>query len=94
MMKLHYKLMILVSVGVIVVVGFLSLVNRYQTNAALETQMGSAAADMSATIASIPEIGEYLASENQDDAIQNLVETLRSETRYQYIIVMLSLIHI
>lgn len=87
-MKLHYKLMILVSVGVVVVVGFLSIVNRYQTDAAIETYMGSAAADMSAAISNIPEIGEYLASESQDDTIQNLVEKLRLETRYQYIIVM------
>jgi len=87
-MKLHYKLVILVSIGVIVVVGFLSLVNRYQTDAALETQMGSAAADMSATIANLPDIGQYLASHNQEDAIQDLIETLRVDTRYQYIIVM------
>lgn len=87
-MKLHYKLMILVSIVVMVVVGFISIVNRFQTDASLETQMGNAATDMSAAIAHIPEIEEKLASGDQDGDIQALIELLRSETRYQYIIVM------
>lgn len=87
-MKLHYKLMILAAIGVIVVVGFISIVNRYQMDGFLETQMGSAAADMSATIAHMSEIGRLLASGTKDGSIQSLIEKVRKETRYQYIIVM------
>lgn len=87
-MKLYYKLMILVSIVVMVVVGFISIVNRFQTEASLETQMGHAASDMAAAIAHIPGIEQKLASGEEDGAIQATIELLRSETRYQYIIVM------
>lgn len=87
-MKLQYKTHLMISVVVIVVVLFISFAINNESKAFLQTQMASAAMDMSFTIAKMPEIGEALYHKDRTGTIQTLINPLIKETRYQYIIVM------
>lgn len=87
-MKLYYKIMLVVSGGIIIVVGFITLFVYKQFRESIEAQMGSAAMDMSSTIAGMDEISKALAFKNKDGHIQEIIESLRENTRYQYIIIM------
>lgn len=87
-MKLYYKIGMVVISAIILVIGWITLIVNQQLNASLMTQMGNAALDMSQLVAQLPQIKEGLSQKEQDGQIQELVESLRKETRYQYIIVM------
>lgn len=87
-MKLHYKIMLIVSFMVIGLMLYAAVFVSYETKVILEDQMSDAAGDMSAAIAQMPEIGAMLASKPQNNEIQDIIESLRQDTRYQYIIVM------
>jgi two-component system, CitB family, sensor kinase len=87
-MKLYYKIGIVVISAIILVIGWITLIVNQQLNASLITQMGNAAMDMSHLIAEMPQIKEGLRQKEQDGHIQELVEALRKQTRYQYMIVM------
>ncbi len=87
-MKLHYKIMIVVTTAIILVIGFISLVANHQLKASMELHMGSAASDMAVVIANLPDLGQMLSEEREDGSIQGLIESLRILTRYQYIIIM------
>ncbi|MDF1616277.1 Spo0B domain-containing protein [Petrocella sp. FN5] len=87
-MKLHYKIMIVVTTAIILVIGLISLVANHQLKASMEQHMGSAASDMAVVIAKLPELGQKLSEKREDGSIQRQIERLRVLTRYQYIIIM------
>ncbi len=86
-MKLQYKAFLMISIVMSLVVGLISVVYIYESNASLENQLKSASLDMALTISSMPEIQHALYEKRQDDTIQNLLNPLMASTRYQYIIV-------
>lgn len=87
-MKLQYKIMAYFSAVLIVVIGGLSILVFQHLTSSLETQMGNNAMDLAVTVAAIDDIQRALANKEPYDAVQNYVESFRSKTRFQYIIVM------
>lgn len=87
-MKLHHKIMLNVSLLMVSVIAILSIVVYGQFNASLTTQMEFAAMDLAKSFAAMPQIQNALGEHQSPEDIQTIVEPIRQETRYQYIIVM------
>lgn len=87
-MRLYIKIMILYVLIIAVVVGLISFFVFANMNEAIENQMAGSARDLAVTIASMNKIKEELFNKTGYTEIQNLVESFRKKTRYQYIIVM------
>ncbi len=87
-MKLQHKTFLMLSILMAVIVGLISIVYIYQSNASLENQLKGASLDMAITVSVMPDLIEALSEGKQDDSIQKLLLPLMKTTRYQYIIVM------
>lgn len=87
-MKLHYKILMSVSAMIAFVVAVLAIVVYSQFNATLKAQMEFSAMDMATTFASMGDIQHGLQNGATPEQIQSIVEPIRKNTRYQYIIVM------
>ena len=70
-MKLHFKIMLFFSIGLIVVIGGLSLLIFDHWTDSLETQMGNNAMDIAVTIASIDDVQQALAVTHNYEQVQN-----------------------
>ncbi|WP_105616690.1 ATP-binding protein [Vallitalea okinawensis] len=85
-MKLQYKMtlfFVLILAIVIWTIGFFGLKN-YENS--LEVQMGNNAMDIAVTLASMEKVQEKLADKDYH-AVQEIIEGIRVNTRFQYIIV-------
>ncbi|WP_461204965.1 ATP-binding protein [Clostridium sp. DL1XJH146] len=87
-MKIEYKIALFVTLLLTLVVGSVGFLTSEQIGKTVETQMGNNAMDMARTVASLDTIEEILATTKDYNEIQELVESIRKETRFQYIIVM------
>lgn len=87
-MKLHYKIMITVSLMITIFVIVFGYISFRHIGLSIENQMANSAMDYAKTIASMEDIQRGLADEVSYMEIQELVESYRKETRYQYVIVM------
>ncbi len=87
-MKLEHKLSVFLTILLTIIIGGIGFINFQQVKGSIELQMGNNAMDMAVTIASFDEIGEHLAYNRKHEKIQELVESIRVKTRFQYIIVM------
>ncbi len=87
-LKLQFKIMIFFSVILILVIGVLSILFFRHLTSSLETQMGNNAMDIAVTVASIDDIQEAVAFGKPYEVVQEYIESFRSQTRFQYIIVM------
>jgi two-component system CitB family sensor kinase len=80
--------MLMIAIVIALVIGFISIVINLQLNASIEAQMGNAANDMAIAVAQMTQISEGLHANNKDGSVQTIVESIRVQTRYQYIIIM------
>ncbi len=87
-MKLQTKIILVVSMVIVGVAGAISLVFYNFISNSTEEHMAHGAMDMSSVIANEHEISERLYQKMRDGSIQEIVEEIRSKSRYQYIIVM------
>ncbi|MBC7959283.1 MAG: sensor histidine kinase [Vallitaleaceae bacterium] len=87
-MKLQYKIMGFFSIVIILLIGGISILIFRHLTTSLETQMGNNAMDMAVTVAAIDDIQSALAEQKPYSVVQNYIESFRSKTRFQYIIVM------
>lgn len=76
------------SVMLIIVIGGLSVLIFRNLTSSLETQMGNNAMDIAVTVAAIEEIQAAVALKEPFHVVQDYIESFRSKTRFQYIIVM------
>ena len=88
LLKLQYRLTILISIILFIVIGSIGIVTYYQVQNSVETQMGNNAMDLAVTIASIDIIEETLATSKDYKTVEKTIESFREKTRFQYIIVM------
>lgn len=87
-MKLHYKIALNISLLIMIIVIALSFVVYSQLNAALESQMEYAAMDLAHTISAMSQVQSALEYKSDPQVVQTIIEPIRRNTRYQYIIVM------
>ncbi len=87
-MKLYYKILFVFSILIVGIIALITLTLNAQFNASIETQMSNAALDMAKSIAYREDIAFLLSENDPDHEINGLVETIRQDTKYQYIIVM------
>lgn len=87
-MKLHIKITLFMSIIVTSLIFGLGCLTYFQVNKTIENQMGNNAMDLAKTIASMEIIEKNLSEKNKQGIIQSVVEDIRKETRFQYIIVM------
>ncbi len=87
-MKLQNKIMLVMGLILIVVFGALSFLIGNHMQDTLENQMGNNAMDMAVTVAALDEVKITLAYGLDYQPLQDRIERIKAETRFQYIIVM------
>lgn len=87
-MKLQYKITLFMTIIMVVVIVSTGFLTYKQIQDTIESQMGNNAMDLAVTIASMDKIQETVGTTKDYNTIQHLIESFRSETRFQYIIVM------
>lgn len=87
-MKLQVKIMMILSGLIIFIIGLLYYAFSYHINLNIETQMGASAMDYAKTVASLEIVQKGLGEQYPYSEINEFIESIRTQTTYQYIIVM------
>ena len=87
-MRLQIKIMITVSIMIIIIVVSFGMISYYNISSNIETQMAKSAMDYAKTIAAMDIVKTSLANPESYDVVNEEIESLRAQTRFQYVIVM------
>ncbi len=87
-MKLHIKIMVIMSALIIGIITFLFVAFSQQLNNNMEDQMGISALDFAKAVASLEEVKSGLADHVAYSEVNRFIESIRVNTQYQYVIVM------
>ncbi|WP_088071783.1 ATP-binding protein [Gottfriedia luciferensis] len=86
-MRLHYKLIIFISVLILLISGVFELVSQEMLQKNLKHEKGLKALAISQTVANIPEVREAFSSKNPSLVIQPIVEKIRKKVGAEFIVV-------
>lgn len=86
-MRLHYKLIIFISVLILVISSVFEIVSQEMFLKNLKHEKGLKALAISQTVANMPEVREAFLSENPSGIIQPIVEQIRKKVGAEFIVV-------
>ncbi|PGM57602.1 sensor histidine kinase [Bacillus sp. AFS053548] len=86
-MRLHYKLIIFISVLILVISSVFEIVSQEMFLKNLKHEKGLKALAISQTVANMPEVREAFLSENPSGIIQPIVEKIRKKVGAEFIVV-------
>jgi len=86
-MRLHYKLIIFISILILIISGVFELVSQEMLQRNLKHEKGLKALAISETVANMPEIRNAFSSENPAVIIQPVVESIRKNVGAEFIVV-------
>ncbi|PEJ56753.1 histidine kinase [Bacillus sp. AFS002410] len=86
-MRLHYKLIIFISVLILIVSSVFEIVSQEMFLKNLKHEKGLKALAISQTVANMPEIREAFSNAKPSDSIQPIVEKIRKEVGAEFIVV-------
>ncbi|PGS55810.1 sensor histidine kinase [Bacillus sp. AFS041924] len=86
-MRLHYKLIIFISVLILIISSVFEIVSQEMFLRNLKHEKGLKALAISQTVANMPEIREAFSNEKPSDIIQPIVEKIRKRVGAEFIVV-------
>ncbi|WP_088042250.1 sensor histidine kinase [Bacillus sp. EAC] len=86
-MRLHYKLIIFISILILIISGVFELVSQEMLQRNLKHEKGLKALAISETVANMPEIRNAFSSGNPTVIIQPIVESIRKNVGAEFIVV-------
>lgn len=86
-MRLHYKLIIFISILILFVSGIFELISQEMLQKNLKHEKGLKALSISQTVANIPDIQNAFSTENPSKIIQPIVDEIRKKVGAEFIVV-------